>query len=205
MSRASRASPSGLADAACAGVHLSHPYPLLCWPHPVVHPCSANRMVTMSTRAWPRPCGVPSLGGTCKLSRARKIQAGGFPFLGVQGRVGTDVFVCRSLSVSSVSSVSVPHRAAAQHTAWTRMTCADLASPCPRPAHGPPTPAQTKEKGRRLQGVLGPWGPERRCGLVVLCPLMTPSQDSTQAAASLEERLRGGVFHWQENLRRKTV
>lgn len=32
---------------------------------------------------------------------------------------------------------------------------------------------------------------KRRCELVVLCPLMTPSQDSTQAAASLEERLRG--------------
>uniref|UniRef100_A0A8C0AML0 Zinc finger CCCH-type containing 18 n=1 Tax=Bos mutus grunniens TaxID=30521 RepID=A0A8C0AML0_BOSMU len=47
--------------------------------------------------------------------------------------------------------------------------------------------------GMQGQGVCWALGSreERWCGLVIRCLLMTPPQDSTQAAASLEERLRG--------------
>ena len=74
------------------------------------------------------------------------------------------------------------------------MTCTQTwPAPCPRPVHGPPP--QPRPRRRKVGAYKVCWAlrsrEKRRCELVVLCPLMTPSQDSTQAAASLEERLRG--------------
>uniref|UniRef100_A0A8C2RQX3 C3H1-type domain-containing protein n=1 Tax=Capra hircus TaxID=9925 RepID=A0A8C2RQX3_CAPHI len=95
--------------------------------------------------------GVPSLGGTCKLSRARKDSGWWVPLPWGSGPCGhRRVCVCRSLSVSSVSSVSsATSSSSSAHSVDSDDMYADLASPVSSASSRSPTPAQTKkEKGK---------------------------------------------------------